>query len=186
MDRVCRMVTPFGNMPLKTLLAILSVLALGAANPSSSSAATFIFFNGMTGVFGNDRVDAPAFDDVIDIGPLAAGAYRISGTLSSTYQDGAEALQDIDFTSVTLNGTPLTIGSTGRYEFRYIGDVLSRGSNLFSIRGNAGTNASYAGTIDVAAVPEPSAWMMMLIGFGAIAYVMRGRQTRRNWRVARI
>ncbi len=169
---------------MKLLLTIASVLALGA--PNAASAATFISFDGTTGVFGNDRVDAPTFDDIIDLGSLAAGAYQISGTISSTYQDGAQALQDIDFTSVTLNGTPLTIGSSGQYEFRYVGNILSQGNNLFSIKGNAGTNASYAGTIDVAAIPEPSSWMTMLIGFGAIAFVMRGRRARSKWQVARI
>jgi hypothetical protein len=163
------------------IITFLSAAAL-AVGPVAASAATFVSFDGSTGVFGNDRVDAPTFADTIDLGALAAGAYRISGTISSTYQAGAEAVQDIDFASVSLNGAQFAIGNTGQFEFRYINDILSQGSNLFRISGTAGSDASYAGTVNVAAVPEPATWALMLIGFGTVGYVMRGRkQRRRSW-----
>ncbi len=139
----------------------------------AAHAATFITFNGTTGVFGNDLVGSPTFSDVIDLGPLAPGQYLISATISSTYQDGDQAAQDIDFTSVTLNGQSFTVGSTGQNEYRFINSVFSQGSNLFSISGTGGSNASYSGTVNVASVPEPGSWVMLIAGFGAIGIGMR-------------
>jgi hypothetical protein len=146
-------------------------------------AATFIQFNGSTGVFGNDLVDTPTFSDTIDLGTLTPGIWRISATISSTYQDGAQAAQDIDFTGVTLNGTPFEIGSIGQNEFRFVNNVLSQGSNLFSISGTSGTGASYSGTINIASVPEPATWAFILSGFAAVGLAMR-KPKRRVRRIA--
>ncbi len=155
---------------------LLGLSSLGAAfGASAGHAASFIDFNGTTGVFGNSQVSSPAFTDIIDLGSLAAGAYRISGTLSSSYQAGDAAAQDIDFTSVKLNDTDFDIGQIGQFEFRYVSNVISAGSNLFSISGTSGANASYSGTVNVAAVPEPSSWALLFIGFGAVGFAMRGR-----------
>ena len=142
---------------------------------SPGSATTFISFNGSTGVFGNDLIDSPIFDDVIDLGPLAPGNYLLSATITSNYQTGAEADQDIDFTSVMFNGQDFEIGSTGQNEFRFINSILTGNSNLFTIKGMGGANSSYSGTINVAAIPEPTTWAMILIGFLAIGSALRRR-----------
>lgn len=145
---------------------------------SPSTAATFLIFNGSTGVFGNDQVSASMFTDTLSFETPHNGQYLISGTLSSSYQPGAEADQDIDFTSVNLNGTDFASGSTGQFEFRYVQNVAALGTNLFSISGSSGDNSSYAGTLNIAAVPEPSTWLSMLIGFAGIGFALRaGRPT---------
>lgn len=140
-----------------------------------ASATTFLSFNGSTGVFGNDLVDNPSFDDTIDLGTLAPGAYLVSATISSTYQDGEQAGQDIDFSSVMFNGVEFDIGTTGQNEFRFINSIASGSSNLFRIQGTSGINSSYSGTINVASVPEPDTWAMALIGFFVIGAAIRRR-----------
>lgn len=154
--------------------ACVAAVAL-ACLAAPASAATFISFNGSTGVFGNDRVSSPSFDDVIDLGSLTPGAYLVSATISSTYQDGEQADQDIDFLSVMFNGAEFQIGTTGQNEFRFINSIASGNSNLFRIRGTSGLNSSYSGTINVASVPEPTTWAMAMIGFFVIGSVLRRR-----------
>ncbi|TZG26077.1 PEP-CTERM sorting domain-containing protein [Sphingomonas montanisoli] len=149
------------------------------AVPIPASASTFLSFNGSTGVFGNDLTDSPMFSDTIDLGALPVG-WMISATISSTYQDGLQGEQDIDFTGVTLNGQAFDIGSSGQNEFRFINNAVAQGTtNLFQISGTSGTNSSYSGTINVAPVPEPATWMMLICGFGMIAMALR-----RSWRKA--
>ena len=166
-----------GTVTLRRSFAILSAAVLAASAPAS--AATFLTFNGTTGVFGNDMVTSPSFTDSIDLGALPAG-WMISATISSTYQDGSQAVQDIDFTSVTLNGQTFDIGTTGQNEFRFINNAVANGTtNLFQISGTSGSNASYSGTINVAPVPEPATWAMLICGFFMIAMTLR-----RSWRKA--
>ena len=160
----------------KALVAAVAVACLAApAHP-----AVFLQFNGSTGVFGNAQVDSPSFDDSFDLGSLGSGAYLISATISSTYQVGAQVDQDIDFLSVMLNGIEFNVGTTGQNEYRFINNIASGSSNLFSIRGTSGMNSSYSGTINVAQVPEPTTWAMMLIGFFAVGSAMRRRPLSRS------
>ncbi len=152
--------------------AIVAAVAL-ACFSVPATAATFISFNGSTGVFGNDLVSSPTFSDTINLGPLAPGAYLISATISSTYQNDLD--QNLDFTSVMFNGVEFNVALTGQNEFRFINSIASGNSNLFTIRGTSGGDASYAGTINVATVPEPSSWAMAMIGFFVIGSVIRRR-----------
>ncbi|WP_164857248.1 FxDxF family PEP-CTERM protein [Sphingomonas crocodyli] len=166
-----------GQVALRRLFAIFSALLMAA--PMPAKAAVFLTFNGTTGVFGNDLADNPTFTDTIDLGALPVG-WMISATISSTYQDGLQDAQDIDFTSVTLNGQSFDIGTTGQNEFRFINNAVAQGTtNLFQISGTSGTNSSYSGTINVAPVPEPATWAMLICGFGMIAMTLR-----RSWRKA--
>jgi hypothetical protein len=76
--------------------------------------------------------------------------------------------------------------------------LSTNGNNFFGISGNAGerftgisfnTNNSGSAGIDAfqqlrlggvtSAVPEPTTWAMMLIGFGAVGFAMRKRPSRR-------
>jgi hypothetical protein len=154
----------------------MAVAMLGILS-AQAPAATFINFNGSTGVFGNDMVASGSFTDVIDLGLLAPGEYLISATISSTFQDGQQADQDIDFTSVQFNGIDFTTGSTGQNEYRFVNNIASGNSNLFTINGTSGANSSYSGTVNVAAIPEPSTWAMAIIGFGAVGMAARRRRS---------
>ena len=153
---------------VKVLLCTI-IMTCGSAGKS----AIFLNFNGSTGVFGNDLVSSPIFSDSFDLGGLGAGQYLISATISSSYQAGAQADQDIDFTSVTLNDLPFVIDDSGQFEFRFITNVVALQQNLFKIAGTSGSSSSYAGTINVATVPEPSTWAMLMLGFGLLGYAMR-------------
>lgn len=112
-----------------------------------------------------------------------AGFNLTSAGIGSNYT-GGNLLANIDFTSVTLNGVNFNIVTVGQQEFRNIFDqaMVAGATNTLVINGTAGTSAgadaTFAGTLsfaNVAAVPEPATWAMMLLGFGAVGLSMRRR-----------
>jgi hypothetical protein len=50
---------------------------------------------------------------------------------------------------------------------------VTGGAYTLTVTGTAGTNASYGGTLNFSAVPEPGTWALMILGFGAIGFSMR-------------
>jgi hypothetical protein len=153
---------------LAAALATVSITAMPAAH-----AATFITFDGTSGTFGNNNIVSGDFDDTFFFNvPLDGTA---GNTISSIR---VSSTTNIDFTSVTLNGDPFDIDSTGTVEFRSITSPVLAGQQTIRVIGTSGGNASYAGTISYAAIPEPAVWATMLIGFGAVGTTMR--RTRRQ------
>jgi hypothetical protein len=89
-------------------------------------------------------------------------------------------LTNIDFSTVTLNGFNFNILSTGTQEFRNLLNqvIVAGGNNTISVTGTTGGEAAITGNLSFAAasaVPEPTTWAMMLVGFGAVGYSMRKR-----------
>ena len=117
-----------------------------------------------------DRLEV-RFSDVggTDVGTTATSVGTFSTLLISinpTLQVGGYP-EDWTRYSATLSG--LTGPSTGAFAFRY---TVTDGG-LF------GANSNYIGidTVQVAAVPEPSVYMMMAFGLGMVGY-MRKRRSR--------
>lgn len=108
-----------------------------------------------------------------------------AASLSSFYMDIAgyreSTLTIFDAFGATLftSDVVLTLGATtdpGVY-VRY-GTTSTSGIGGFSFSGQAGGNNSIDNLEAITgAVPEPSTWAMMLIGFGGIGYSMRRRRT---------
>lgn len=168
---------------MKTRINPKLALTLGAAAlatlSGSAEAATYLTVTDGTAVFGNTEVTTPTFTDMFDLGAFGTGMHLISGTISSSYQTGHMAAQNIDFTTVSLNGQEFTIGQTGQFEFRYVADVRSTTPNMLTVSGTSGDTASYSGTLNVApaaAVPEPASWAMLIGGVGITGGTMRRRR----------
>ena len=90
---------------------------------------------------------------------------------------------NIDFAcqacSVRLDSTLFTLMSSGALDvFTLNPTLLGAGNHTLTVTGNitSGPSASYSGTINFAAVPEPATWAMMLLGFGGIGMAMRRRR----------
>ena len=116
----------------------------------------------------------------------------LTGTLSTS---GIFWQNDLDFTLASVSGPsgvfPFTLtvsplSSTNPsatnpdgYETGVLGGVtLQPGTYTLAVSGvNAGPASSYAGTLSFAAVPEPAAWALMILGVGMIGFAMRGQRS---------
>ena len=100
---------------------------------------------------------------------------------------GVDLIRDIDLTSVTISGpqgsTPYTLLSMGDQVESYalLGVPLLAGLQTLTVIGTvASQSGSYAGTFNIlpSAVPEPTSWAFMLLGFSAVGYSLRSRKGR--------
>lgn len=167
---------------------ILSIVSLAAATLSSNAnAALSIDISGASGVFANDTVACAGglnpctfLDQATFVTP---GPYQLVGLTISSILAGGNALTNIDFTGVTLNGVNFAIDSSGAVEFRYLQNLLlvPGATNRLSISGVTGGDASYAGTLSfgpaaLSGAPEPSTWLMMILGIGFLGANLRRRR----------
>ena len=107
-----------------------------------------------------------------------AGYQLVSATISTI---SSSALTNIDFGSVLLNGVAFTMSPTGVFESGFISmqPFAPGGVNRLSVTGTTGGNGSYRGTLSfasMAAVPEPTTWMLMLMGMAGVGFSMRRKE----------
>lgn len=134
--------------------------AFGNLNPSGTNTDTYTFDLGSAGSVS---------------GFVGSLGLRLFGT-------------DLDFTSVTLNGTPFAIVTTGSAELRTIDIDVPAGLKTLSVGyTRAQRFSSYGGALTFTpdrtpAVPEPASWAMMIGGFALVGGAMRYR--RRSSKIA--
>ena len=88
------------------------------------------------------------------------------------------------FLNGSLVGNFTTNQSTPTWVQRTFNVNLASGNNLLEFKGQATTDqTAFIDNISVPAVPEPSTWAMLMLGFGLIGYVMR-RRPRTSTRVS--
>lgn len=68
------------------------------------------------------------------------------------------------------------ISSNGTETFQ-LTQILQPGAHNFRLTGTSSGLGSYSGTLSFAGVPEPSVWLMMILGFGFVGAAMRERKT---------
>lgn len=130
----------------------------------------------LTGAFGITHYEAGTFEDTITFSPTQ-GEWLVDGSLITI---GFNPDTDIDFTYAAINGHAMTLSPTGTYEFAYIVQEPIMGPLVLTVYGtvdtsNAAASASYAGTINVAPVPEPATYGMLMGGLGILAFLARRR-----------
>jgi hypothetical protein len=124
----------------------------------------------------------------------------VAGTITTISAGGIGATGDINLTNVTLDGMSFSLAQLfgGMYETGALGIPtplsFSAGTHTLVIKGttfgsSAGLDGSYGGNLNFSAntvvqtgVPEPSTWLSMMLGFGALGFAMR-RQVKPTRRV---
>jgi hypothetical protein len=163
----------------KVLLAASAAAAVFAFVGSAAAAVMPVTFSAVgsdgsfSGTFGDTGITNPTFTDTFTF-TLPTGL--ASSTVSSTFQG---ATTDVNFTSVTLNGTQFNVGDAGKNEFRFVDNLpVTSGPQTLIVSGTSAGNGSFSGTIAFAprAVPEPASWALMILGFGGVGASLRRRQ----------
>jgi hypothetical protein len=117
--------------------------------------------------------------------------YNSSGMLFSTLSGGV-AGSYLQISNNNLNvygGEQLTFVVNGTNYLQLIvpvsfngrGDIVSGDDSSYA---QAGTNYAYLATGNVAAVPEPSTWTMMILGFAGLGFLALGRKRGRHMALA--
>jgi hypothetical protein len=161
-------------MKIRLLLAAIA-LAFSSATASAANFTQNITITGDAASFGQAHVGtAGAFTDTYFFTGIT-GAYNVNLALFSF---GINAAQNIDFTSVFLNGNALDVSNVGFLSTAATPtDILTNSPFTLVVNGVAGRNASYSGNINVAAVvPEPKSYSLMLAGLCLVGFAVRRRK----------
>ena len=175
------------KLTLAIAAAAACVLGSSAANAALAVTTQNLVISGSTGFYNGTvtcAADVTRCAFTTNYNFVAPVGFNIqSADITTTF---TTPNQDIDFTSVLLNGAAFTLVS-GEPTDR--GSILNQpllANNTLQVNGLAGTaagaDAAFSGTLSfarVAPVPEPATWAMMLVGFGAVGFGMRRRQSSR-------
>ncbi len=172
----------------KAALALIGATGLGlasAANATITVDAASMSYTGPSSLDGGITTT---------IGYSEAGLTSPTFTEWLTFTDTLAAIDSVtlstssasvDFTSAYL--TPdggvtqyalSFVGAIGANEFWGLDDtLLGPGTYTLVINGNNSSTGTLGGTITITqSVPEPATWAMMILGFGAVGFVLRRKR----------
>lgn len=155
-------------MKLKQVLAAVAAPLAVAAVPADAAVFTFTLTGAYTASFEVDEDEflKPAdFDDYFEVNATGTIGSRTGSHIvafNTTGFDGGLTLGD-EFTN--LWGEQLFAGTT-------TDPVMRTGAFTLLVDGQSGSVVS----LNIAAVPEPMTWALMVVGFGAVGVAMRRRR----------
>jgi hypothetical protein len=172
----------------RALFGILAGTALALGSTAASASETLTPINsatlnaaGTSGPFGSVIVGQSSFADQFAF--TLNNASFANGQVSTIQ---LFSLLNINFTSIYIDtvANSYTKTSTDPNPEAWgliVPATLGAGAHTLFVNGNLVNgpgNASYSATLNIAPVPEPGTWALMLLGFGAIGFAMRGRGRR--------
>ncbi len=167
------------------MLALASVLAASSAAMAASpqGPGTVTLTNTTGDLWSASIGDTPilgAFTDVFNLVPAATPGSTAWGSLVNTSFFGQA---NITFTAADLNGTPLFAGALPfgpvTYNFATLLPAPVSGPLTLTVHGVNSGGGSYGGDINVelAPVPEPASYALLMGGLGILAFLGRGRKS---------
>lgn len=161
-----------------SLLLSAGLLASGVA--AADTTLTFDAAGNTT--FGMTHATTGSFTDTflfsVDNLASASGTYTLGKTKISSERLANYGITDITFFSEVggvRTNLATTFTNTGDLEFFPQAD-LEAGTYGFTVTGStllSGKGGSYAGTLNVSAVPEPTTYAMLGLGLGMLAFTAR-------------
>lgn len=124
--------------------------------------------------FGVTHTESGAFVDTFNFAP-SAGSWFVDSSLVTV---GFQPASNIDFYYAEINGHAMSLTPNGTFEYGWLVNEPIMGPLVLTVYGDVeevtgGASASYAGTINISAVPEPETYGMLLGGLGVLAWLSR-------------
>jgi PEP-CTERM motif len=146
--------------------------SVGLNNPNPALPGGVVTNGNITTInYGMNPVSSPTFTGSFSLTNTLAGLYSIVLNTSSP---------GVTFDSAMLSGPggPYTLSLfPDNTSLKLFPTQIAAGDYVFSFTGHSGPSGTLTGNVTItAAVPEAGTWAMMLLGFGAIGLVIRGRR----------
>lgn len=128
---------------------------------------------------GVTHVAAGTFTDTLTFTGAPGAGFASASLVTIGFADS----QNINFTSVSLNGQSFALTSTGGVDVASLSTVNFSGPLVLTVQGVAAAgatigsaiSASYGGTLNISPVPETEPLAMLLAGLGVVALLSRKR-----------
>lgn len=181
---------------MKKSLVALTALAGIAMAPAAHALTVFDEINPFLLAFAHsDNFGATFINEPGDFTHVFSFFVADNSLANSSFTTSILGGNDIDFSSIFLDSSGFiqTGFDPGAEQWELSPVSIGAGVHNITVKGSVvGTSqdGSYTGTLNVVnqpAVPEPSTWAMMLVGFGAVGGAMRRRKaaaTRLNFNFA--
>jgi hypothetical protein len=133
-----------------------------------------------SGHYGATHTESGNFTDTFTFQTTNTSSYVDASLITIGFSDSS----DIDFSSVSLNGQAFQLTDEGNFEYAVLPSTLITGDLTLTVTGQVGNvatagqsvAASYGGTINLAPVPEPETYALMLAGLGVVGWMARRRR----------
>ena len=168
---------------MKTSMGLL--LAIAAAAAQADDLTSNVNLGGNTieqsAAFGVTHIEKGSFLDTFNFSP-SSGSYFVDASLVTI---GFTPQTDVTFTSATVNGYGMTLTGPDIFEYGFLVPTTITGPLALTVTGyvdlpdaTGPASASYAGTLNISAVPEPGSYTMLLAGLGVVCAVKGARRRR--------
>ncbi len=169
---------------MKTAMGLL--LAVAASAVQADNVVVNVNLGGsateQSAAFGVTHLEKGAFADTFNFSP-SAGTYSVDASLVTL---GFSPRTDVTFTAAYVNGHELTLSGPGLFEYGFLLPSVITGPLALSVFGYVDfedtgftpASASYSGTLNISAVPEPGGYALLLAGLGVVGTVGLKRRRR--------
>ena len=158
------------------LRALMGVLTLLLAAPAMG--ATINTFDGELGRVANEQVAPGVFADRYTVTLDGDGELTAEVLPSSEVRLAYVRLYGPD--GLTLSFSPAQDTNGARV---FVPQKLGKGVYTLSVGGSSAGTGRYQGNLQFkryAGLPEPAAWLLMVLGFGGLGFTLRGRRKERG------
>ena len=167
---------------MKTAMGLLLAIAASAVQADNLNTNVNLGGNAteQSAAFGVTHIELGSFVDNFTFTP-SNGNFLVDASLVTL---GFTPAADVNFDYAILNGNYMTLTGPGIFEYGFLLPTTITGPLVLTIVGSVyapgavgPASASYSGTLNISAVPEPGGYALLLAGLGMVgAAGLRRRQ----------